>query len=135
MKHRIRLGPIAIFLAIVTIVLATLAVLTTATTNADKVMAERHASVTKARYQLEAKGEKFIADFDRQAAKGRPDAKKLGARKTKEGYKKTISGDGYTLEIILGSPDGKDDFKIVKWNLEKKWKEEDPHIKVWKGED
>ena len=135
MRHRIRLGPIAIFLTIVTIVLATLAVLTTATTNADKVMAERHASVTKARYELEAKGEKFIAAYDAQAAKGRPNAKKLGAKKTKDGYEKTISGDGYTLEIILGSPDRKGDYRIVKWNLKKKWNEEDPYSKVWKGED
>lgn len=135
MSHKIRLGPIAIFLTIVTIVLATLAVLTTATTNADKVMAERHAKVTKARYELEAKGEGFLASFDNQAAKGRIDAKKLGAKKTKDGYKKTISGEGYTLEIVLKEPDKKGGYEIAEWKLKKKWNEEDPYNKVWKGED
>ena len=49
MQHKIRLGPIAVFLAVVTVVLTTLAILTTATTNADKVLAERFAEVTQTR--------------------------------------------------------------------------------------
>ena len=39
MNHKMRLGPIAIFLVVVAIILTTLATLTLATTNADKVMA------------------------------------------------------------------------------------------------
>ena len=61
--HKIRLGPIAIFLVVVAIILTTLATLTLATTNADKVMAERFASVTAVRYELEAQGQQFLKDY------------------------------------------------------------------------
>ena len=49
MSHKIRLGPIAVFLAIVAIVLSVMAVLSTATTHADRVMAERFAEMTQQR--------------------------------------------------------------------------------------
>ena len=54
MNHRTRLGPLAIFLAVVVMVITTMAVLTIATSNADRTMAKRFASVTQTRYQLEA---------------------------------------------------------------------------------
>ena len=68
--HKIRLGPIAIFLVVVAIILTTLATLTLATTNADKVMAERCASVTAVRYELEAQVQQFLKDYGEQAAAG-----------------------------------------------------------------
>ena len=62
MNHRTRLGPLAIFLAVVVMVITTMAVLTIATSNADRTMAKRFASVTQTRYQLEADGERFISE-------------------------------------------------------------------------
>ena len=61
MTHKTRLGPIAVFLTIVTMVVTTLALLTIATSNADRVMAGRFANITQTRYELEADGEKFLA--------------------------------------------------------------------------
>ena len=61
MTHKTRLGPIAIFLVIVTMVITTLAVLTVATSNADVIMAKRFADITKIRYGLEAQGEEFLS--------------------------------------------------------------------------
>ena len=124
--HKIRLGPIAIFLVVVAIVLTTLATLTLATTNADKVMAERFASVTAVRYELEAEGQQFLRDFDEKAASG---AVTEQERQTK------IERDGYTLEIQVSEPDGNGNYEIEKWDLKKNWKADDPFTHIWKGAD
>ena len=60
MKHRIRLGPIAIFLAVIAAVVATLAMLTFATSRADMALAERFAAVTAIRYELDEEGNRFL---------------------------------------------------------------------------
>lgn len=134
MSHKVRLGPIAIFLTIVAIVMATLAVLTTATTNADKVMAERFAEVTKNRYAMEAEAEKFIWKFDEQAAAGKIDAKKLGAKRSGEAYIKTIKNNGYILKTGVTSAGKDGGYKVTEWKLEKEWNADDPYSDVWKGE-
>ena len=122
--HKIRLGPIAIFLVVVAIVLTTLATLTLATTNADKVMAERFASVTSVRYELEAEGQQFLRDYDEQISAGTvTDNDRIG----------TFAKDGYTLEIEVSRPDAAGNYNIVSWNLKKNWNADDPFTHVWKG--
>ena len=49
---------------VIAIVLTTLAVLTLASSNADVVMAERFAGVTKIRYDLESEGYRFVQKAD-----------------------------------------------------------------------
>lgn len=134
MNHSIRLGPIAVFLAVIAVVLATLAVLTTSTTNADKVLADRYAEVTKARYLLQSRGEEFVSRFDEMSAKGKIDAEVLKLKKTKKGYSKIIHGKGYDLKIEITSGRSADKYKISGWDIKKKWNGEDPYEKVWKGE-
>ena len=124
MNHHMRLGPIAIFLVVVAIILTTLATLTLATTNADKVMAERFAAVTSARYELEAEGQQFLRDFDEQAASGTV---------TSEDRHATLEKSGYTLEIQLSAPDANGNYEIEKWDLKKNWKADDPFQHIWKG--
>ena len=126
MNHKLRLGPIAIFLVVVAIILTTLATLTLATTHADKVMAERFASVTSTRYELEAEGQQFLRDYDAQSAAGAV---------TDADREKTIERDGYTLEIRVSAPDGNGDFEIEKWDLRKNWNADDPFTHIWKGAD
>ena len=122
--HKIRLGPIAIFLVVVAIILATLATLTLATTNADKVMAERFAAVTSVRYELEAQGQQFLRDYDEQAAAGAV---------TDADRSKTFEQGGYTLEVEVSSPDAAGNYEIVTWDLKKNWNADDPYTHVWKG--
>lgn len=126
MNHKLRLGPIAIFLVVVAIILTTLATLTLATTHADKVMAERFASVTSTRYELEAEGQQFLRDYDAQATAGAV---------TDADREKTIERDVYTLEIRVSAPDGNGDFEIEKWDLRKNWNADDPFTHIWKGAD
>ena len=124
MNHKIRLGPIAIFLLVIAIILTTLATLTFSTTNADKVMAERFAAVTSIRYELEAEGQQFLKEYSEQAAKGA-----AAENSTK------IERDGYTLEIEVSKPDANGEIDIIKWQLTKNWNAEDPYQNVWKGDD
>ncbi len=124
MNHKIRLGPIAVFLVVVAIILTTLAILTLATTNADKVMAERFASVTSLRYELEAEGQQFLRDYDEKVSQGAV----TDADRTTE-----IQGTGYTLKIEVSEPDANGSFDIVKWDLEKDWNADDPYQHIWKG--
>ena len=124
MNHKMRLGPIAIFLVVVAIILTTLATLTLATTNADKVMAERFAAVTSARYDLEAEGQQFLRDFDELAAAGAV---------TESDRQTVIERSGYTLEIQLSLPDANGNYEIETWNLKKDWTADDPFKHIWKG--
>ena len=133
MSHKVRLGPIAVFLTVVAIVLATLAALTTATTNADKVLAERFASITQVRYELEAEGESFLKDFDEQAANGRISAGAMDAKSVDGGYEKIITGDGYTLQIRVTEPDASGNYEVTEWKLKKDWNADNPYKDVWKG--
>lgn len=124
MNHKMRLGPIAIFLVVVAIILTTLATLTLATTNADKVMAERFAAVTSARYELEAEGQQFLRDFDELAAAGAV---------TESDRQTVIERSGYTLEIQLSLPDANGNYEIETWDLKKDWTADDPFKHIWKG--
>ena len=124
MNHKMRLGPIAIFLVVVAIILTTLATLTLATTTADKVMAERFAAVTSARYELEAEGQQFIRDYDELAAAGAV---------TDADRQATIEKNGYTLQIRVSQPDGNGNFEIEQWDLKKNWNADDPFTHIWKG--
>ena len=126
MTHKPRLGPIAIFLVVVAIILTTLATLTLATTNADKVMAERFAAVTAIRYDLEAEGQAFLRDCDRKAEAGNVPA---------DGYHTTIDKNGYTLEIRVSAPDADGNLNVEKWQLTKNWNADDPYQHIWKGAD
>ena len=126
MSHKIRLGPIAIFLVVVTIILTTLATLTLATTGADRVMAERFASVTAFRYELEAEGQQFLRDYDKQIAAGTPTDRSRTA---------TFEKDGYTLTVTVSAPTADGSYQIETWDLKKDWKADDPLQHIWNGAD
>jgi len=125
MNHKIRLGPIAVFLVVVAVVLAMLATLTLSTARADKVMAERFAAVTAVRYDLEAQGQQFLRDYASRIAAGDADADR----------QEVFEGKGYTLEVEVSEPDGNGNFEIVKWDLQKSWTADDPFKHIWKGAD
>ena len=119
MGHKTRLGPIAVFLMIVTMVITTLAILTVATSNADIKMAERFASVTQTRYELESEAEQFIA----AAAAGNAD----------NGYSFVSEKDGYRIEVEITVPDAQGNYEIRTWKLSKIWNADDPINDIWPG--
>ena len=125
MSRKIRLGPIAVFLAVVAVVLSTLAVLTVATTNADKVLADRFAGATQTRYALEAEGERFLQQYDEKVAGGLAVS---AADRTKE-----IEKDGYTLKITVTEPDASGSWDVTEWKVIKDWNADDPYQNIWQG--
>jgi len=129
MGTKIRLGPIAVFLTIIAAVLASLAMLTVATSRADARLAERYADVTKLRYELEADGSRFVKEAEAfHAGNGQlPE----GSAQTENGLSYTKEKDGYSLEIELA--DIGTGYEITGWKLRKLWVEDDPMEDLWPG--
>ena len=121
MKHRIRLGPIAVFLTVIAIVLVTLATLTVATARADDLLADRFARVTALRYELAAEGERFLAEAD---AGTLPE----GAYESEEGtWVCEKEKDGYRLSVEVQPDTG----EVITFKISKIWTEEDPFEDLW----
>ncbi|MBQ6388343.1 MAG: hypothetical protein IJH90_01770 [Mogibacterium sp.] len=129
MTHKTRLGPIAIFLVIVTMVITTLAVLTVATSNADITMARRFADVTRIRYGLEAQAEEFLSNVESSGGAGAMD----GVTVTDGGYEYTAENEGYRLEVAVTGPDAAGDYGVTRWKLTKIWNASDPMNSIWPG--
>ena len=132
MTHKTRLGPIAIFLVIVTMVITTLAVLTVATSNADVTMAKRFADITQIRYGLEAQGEEFLS-YVESADVSDPADHMNGVTQTGNGYEFTAEDGGYRLEIAVTRQDGSGRYEVTKWKLTKIWNASDPMNSIWPG--
>ena len=133
MNHRIRLGPLALFLCIMVMIITTIAVLTISTSEADMVMAERFASVTSARYGLEADGERFLSDAEKAAASGSDISAFSGVSSISGGYLFEKSENGYKLEIEISSPDETGSFEVTSYRISRIWRSEDPAAGIWKG--
>jgi len=118
MNHRTRLGPLAIFLAVVVMVITTMAVLTIATSNADRTMAKRFASVTQTRYQLEADGEKFISE---------------AVNNQTGSYEFYEELNGYSITVAITVPDENGNYELLEWKVSKLWNADDPVKDIWNG--
>ena len=129
MTHKTRLGPIAIFLVIVTMVITMLAVLTVATSNADMTMAGRFAEVTRIRYGLEAQAEEFLSNVETPGAADSME----GVTATGSGYEYTAEDGGYRLEVAVSRTDAGGAYEITKWKLTKIWTASDPMDSIWPG--
>lgn len=133
MTHKTRLGPLAVFLVIVVMVITTLAVLTVATSNADMAMAERYAEITRIRYGLEAQGEEFLSYAAMAGDDSSPADYIDGVTETADGYEYTAESGGYRLEAAVTRPDAAGRFEVTKWKLTKIWNADDPMNSLWPG--
>ena len=134
MNHRIRLGPVAIFLAVVAIVLTTLAVLIIATSHADKVMAERFAFVTSVRYDLEKEGNMLLQQAEETVRAGGDPGTLPGVETGESGsYTYAKEQDGYRLEIEFLADSEKHTCNVTGWDIKKIWNGEDPITDIWQG--
>ncbi|MBR2540101.1 MAG: hypothetical protein IKE85_04595 [Mogibacterium sp.] len=130
MKHKTRLGPVAIFLTVVVMVITTLAVLTVATSNADRIMAGRFARVTEIRYQLESDGQRFLT----AAANGMAAGFDTGnVTQADNGYTFEEEKDGYRIFVDISAPDANGEFDIREWRITKIWNADDPMSNIWQG--
>jgi len=133
MAHKLRLGPIAVFLTVVAIILATLATLTIATSRADAVLAERFATMTAIRYSLEKEGNEFLYEVTQKLENGASLNSISDLNRTDDGmYEYKAEKDGYELKIRL-APEGSDSFSIEEWKITKIWNEEELSQDIWLG--
>ena len=133
MNHKTRLGPIAIFLAVVVMVITTMAILTLATSNADRTMAKRFAAVTQTRYQLEADGERFMSEAAIAHAEGGSYTGSEGVETTDNGYQFYEELDGYSITVEITTPDADGNFEVLEWKVSKLWNSDDPVNDIWPG--
>lgn len=105
----IRLGPLALLLTVISICLAVLAILTFSTARADQALAERYAQTVSTRYELERKGQSFLADAG-------------------PGEKAVFEQDGMSLTVELD-----DNGNVISWNINKEWVHDDTIEGLWPG--
>lgn len=135
MSYKIRLGPVAVFLTVITAVLATLAILTFSTARADAVLAERFAQMTGIRYELEAKGSRFLSEADALFSMEEiteadlPEGVSLA---DDGGLSYYIEKDGYAMSIRVS--EGSDGRPVIgEWRISKLWEGDDPFEDIWPG--
>ena len=128
----IRLGPLALLLAVISICLTILAILTFTTARADRSLAEKYADTVAARYRLEAEGQRFLQELDRALKEG--DAGFLASLEREEDgvLSKKLSLNDTDLDIALRLT-GSEDYEIVRWRITKEWTEDLSIGNLWPG--
>ena len=121
----IRLGPLALLLAVISICLTILAILTFTTARADLRLAEKYAETVQARYALEKDGQEHLARLNagREAA---PAPDEDGVCRVE------LSRGGCLLHIGLRE-DGQGGWEVLSWRQEKIWEQNDLIDNLWSG--
>ena len=133
MGNKLRLGPVAVFLTVVAVILTTLATLTIATSRADVVLAERFAEMTQIRYSLEAQGNEFLSSLAEELEAGASLSSISELNRKADGiFEYKAERDGYELLIRLTESD-EDLYDIREWKITKVWEEEDLNQGIWAG--
>lgn len=136
MRHiPIKLGPLALLLAVISICMTTLGILTFTTSRADYVMAEKYAATVQCRYELEYQGQAFLEVVGEALAEGRELAGLPDTETDELGVTwRTITQDGTKL-VIGVEPDGDGGYRVVNWRLIKEWDEDESMGTLWDGGD
>ena len=124
-QTRVKLGPLALLLAVICICLTTLALLNFSTAQADLRLAETFAETVRTRYVLETEGQELLASLDGAESLSGWDTDSNGVSW------KLLEHEGFRLRIGLARDGG--DWRVVSWTQEKEW-EQDTHIaNLWTG--
>ena len=121
----VKLGPLALLLAVICICLTALALLNFSTARADMRLAETFADTVRTRYLLETEGQELLASLG--------DSQSLSDWETdSSGISwKVLEHEQFRLRIGLREEGG--ERRVVCWTQEKEW-EQDTHIaNLWTG--
>ena len=125
----IKLGPLALLLAVVSICLTTLAILTFATARADLRLAEKYADTVSTRYALERQGQEFLRELSET---DRADWDLMGWEPDADGIcRESFEQDGTVLEVGFRAKGKR--FEVVSWRIEKTWTEDESIGELWDG--
>ena len=134
MRHiPIKLGPLALLLAVISICMTTLGILTFTTSRADYVMAQKYAATVQCRYELEYQGQAFLQTVGDALEEGRTLAGLPDTETDDSGVTwKTIALEGNRLVIGL-VPDAAEGYRGVNWRVTKEWNEDESMGSLWDG--
>ena len=117
----VKLGPMALLLAVISICLTVLSILTFTTARADQSLAEKYAQTVSERYVLEVRGQEYLNDLRTGVASaGVPDENGVAWTEFEE--------NGTRLRIGI-APDG----TVVSWRYEKEWTQDTDMGNLWSG--
>ena len=126
----IKLGPLALLLAVISICLTTLGILTFTTARADLRLAEKYASTVRTRYELERRGQEFLKELSETDP---ADYSLMDWERDFSGvYWTELEQDGSTLSVGF-RPGGEKGYTVVSWRLQKSWTEDDSIGTLWDG--
>lgn len=129
----IRLGPLALLLAVISICVETLGILSIATASADLRIAGRYADTVKTRYALESDGQMFLREAEEAARSGGivllPETETDDAGITW----KEIWRDDYRLTAGIRA-DGNGNLTVVCWRIGKSWEADTDMGNLWNGQ-
>ena len=135
MRHiPIRLGPLALLLAVISICMTTLGILAFTTARADLVMAEKYAATVQERYTLEYQGQIFLKEAGDMLARGGSLSELSGTETDEAGviWKNIVQDD---IRLVIGiRPDREKGWQVVSWRLMKLWEEDESMGNLWDGE-
>lgn len=122
----IRLGPLALLLTVISICMTTLAILTFTTARADLSLASTFADTVQERYALEAQGQAFLEELDRNGLAQDMEPDESGV------YWKTIDYGGSHLRIGV-APKADGSYEIRSWRQEREWNQDTSIGNLWTG--
>ena len=126
----IKLGPLALLLAVISICLTTLAILTFTTARADLRLAVKYAETVRIRYALEQQGQEFLQTL---SGTDPADYGLMDWERDRDGvYWTEFEQDGATLRIGF-RPDHDTGYTLLSWRQEKGWVEDDSIVTLWNG--
>ena len=129
MKHvPIRLGPLALLLAVIAICLTTLSILSFTTGQADLRLAQRYADTVTERYALEAEGQRYVAAVNEGTAPGSGRAEISGALGSLASETGALQLK-YTLK-----KNSRGSYDIMAWKFIRDWEENTDPGNLWNGE-
>lgn len=115
--NRMRLGPLALLLCVITICMTSLSMLSYANASADTRLARRYAQTVQTRYSLEQKGQEFLKEMNDTPAG--------------DLIEKEFTENGYQLQISLERTG--DSYEIRYWKINKIWEEPTQIDHLWEG--
>ena len=126
----VKLGPLALLLTVITILMTTLSVLVFTTARADRHLAESYADTVKIRYELQKEGETLVSEVIKKGAGALVNDDRFVLQE--DGcYRTTIEGrEQFTLSIALSESGD-----IREWIIEKRWTEDKSLGDLWDGKE
>lgn len=124
----VRLGPLALLLTVISILLTVLATLTFSTSHADYALARRFSETVRIRYSLEEQGQAYLAEMHDLAEAGQDLTGDINAGSM---VFRILEEDGYRLTIGLEKQGN--NIRVDTWSIEKIWNPDAQEDHLWDG--